>query len=131
MQESSDIVVCGLDAQLLSLGQQNLLLHKLRTHPLLKQAEQPRIVGVVLPLHLLPGKIVHLLLAHCHSRRKETAVPVGVNHGISIGGCNTLAGKAWDEVNHHGHRDHANDDDENRLDDAAIFLLEETNHEWI
>ncbi len=66
MQESSDVVVRGLDAKLLSLGQQNLLLHQLRTYPLLNHAEQPRVVGKMLPLHLVPGKFVHFLLAHCH-----------------------------------------------------------------
>ena len=45
--------------------------------------------------------LLHLLLAHGRAGGEQAAVPVGVDHGIGIGGCGALAGEAGDQVHHH------------------------------
>jgi hypothetical protein len=55
---------------------------------------------------------------------------VWVDHGVGVGGGGALAGEAGDEVDNHADGDDADDDDENRLDEAIVFALQETNHGW-
>jgi hypothetical protein len=132
VQKLDHIVVGGANAQLLRLCQQDLLLHQLLADALFDQAQNDRAVGVALLLQLPAGHLLHPLLAHRLARRQEAAVPVGVDHGICIGGRGALAaGQAGDQVQHHAHRGGGDDDDEKCLDYAAVFLLQETDHGWI
>ena len=82
------IVVGGADAQLVRLLQQHLLLHQLLADLLLKEVEDHRIVGILRAalLQLLAGNLLHPHLAHRVARGEEAAVPVGVDHGIGVGG---------------------------------------------
>ena len=66
--------------------EKHLLLHQLLAHLLLKKLHQHGIVGVLRAalLQLVPRNLLHARLAHGIARRQDAAVPVGVDHGISV-----------------------------------------------
>ena len=129
VQILAHIVVGDADAELLGLRQQNLLLHQLLADALLEETQDHGVIRIVLLLRHLPGALADRLLADRFARREEAAVPVGVDHGIGVGGGGAHSGEAWNQVNHHGHRSGGDDDDEKCLGEA-IVSLQETDHGW-
>jgi hypothetical protein len=130
LQVLAHIVFSGVNAQPVGLNQQNLLLHQLLADALLKQVQDHGVVGVALLGQLLARQLLHALLRNRLAPAHKAAIPVGVNHGIRVIGRCAHTGEAWNQVHHHAHRDDADDDHEDRLGNAIIFLLQEANHEW-
>ncbi len=97
------IVIGGANPQLVRLLEQYLLLNLLLANLLLEEVENHRVVGILRAalLQLLARNLLYLLLADRVSRRQKAAVPVGVDHGISIGGSGSPAGEAGDKVHAH------------------------------
>ena len=131
MQKLGHIVVGGLDAQLLGLDQQNLLLHQLLANLLLDHVFDLRVAGVLgIPLLYLPaGALADRLLADRYARGEQTAIPVGVDRGVGVGGGGSHAGEAGNQIDHHAHRC-GGDDDHKKCLGYAIVSLQETDHGW-
>lgn len=103
LQVVQNVGVSSRDAQAVRFLQQHLLLDHLLANLALKELHDHWIVGIRrVALHDLAARhFLNLLQADRVARGENLAVPVRIDHRISIGGRRCRAHQAGDEVNHH------------------------------